>query len=80
MTKQETINKLVRFYDKNGATNTKKDFQIWYKFTDDKKKLMEKVIGIGMDDGELCAIGEQFVYPLEELSKRELEEFYAALK
>lgn len=39
----------------------------------------EKILYVGYDDGELCAIGVELVYPLSELTKRELETLYKSM-
>ena len=82
MTKQETINKVKRLYDKLGERKISEgsDFELWYDTDESGAKLTEKIVGLGMDGDELCALGEKLVFPLEELSKRELETLYSLVK
>lgn len=79
MTKQDAIDRVKKVYNKKGKVDLREEFYIWNNIENGKKDT-DRIYSVDEDGGEICAIGKDLVYPLNELSKRELESIYTLIK
>ena len=81
--KKEDISAYIESANKRNGGKTKVvGFSIRNSYEDCgvEKFYEESITSVGYDDGELCAIGTELVYPLSELTKRELESLYKSME
>ena len=82
MKKEDIISHISSANKRNSGKTCVVGFSIknYHDVNGEEKAYDEKILYVGYDDNELCAIGTELVYPLGELTKRELEGLYKSMQ
>lgn len=83
MKKDDIISRIESANKRNGGTSKVYGMSVVNSYINEagsEVDCFEDIKSVGYDSDELCAIGDELVYPLHELTKRELEELYKQME